>query len=75
MNKYEHTAEQIEEFDDEQKKFILWILLQDYGEATENGAKMLNDPKSVEEFAVYRMMMNHAKIAKEIAEVISFEIF
>ena len=72
---YVEMSNMVEKMDNYEKKFVLWTLLQDYSKELENGASTLNDPKTVEEFAIHRMMMDHAKTAKEMAEVISFEIF
>ena len=75
MNKYERTAEQIEEYDAEQKKFILWHLLRDWADDQETNLQNTHVPETVSEFFAQEMAIEDIKSARRIVTVLGYEIF
>jgi hypothetical protein len=75
MNKYERTAEQIEEYDAEQKKFILWYLLRNWADNQETNLQHASVPETVSEFYAQEMAIEDIKSARRIVTVLGYEIF
>lgn len=75
MNKYEHTAEQVEEYSAEQKKFILWYLLHDWADNREIDLQNAHEPKTIPEFYAQEMAREDVKSARRIVRVLGYEIF
>lgn len=62
-------------YDTSDRNFILWYLLGDYRRKLSEEADNIGEAKTISDYAMKRMMIDHMKAIEEIRDVLQEEIF
>lgn len=69
----ETTANEVDNWSDTEKKFVLWLLLDYYKEEIEDDIKFV--PKDIGDYIQQEMMKTHIKSCEQIREIIGYELW
>lgn len=72
---FEELDVKLDRLSDTARKFILYRLLRDYEDDLKNESYDLGSPQTYTQYAVKKMVQDHARVVKEIADVLNYEIF
>ena len=72
---YRVLADMVDDLDEDQANFVLWLLLSRYSEMCEKEIKETPNTNTKQEYALITMLKEHRRVAKQMRDVLEMNLW